>query len=58
METVTREHVECALRQALATFQTNERHRTCYLVAYLVAVLDLDVTLANHFLGNHKPPCD
>lgn len=58
MQTVTREHIECAMRQALATFQTNERNRTCYLVGYLVAVLDLDVTLANRFLTRHPPLCD
>jgi len=43
--------IEHAMQQALATFPARPRARTCYLVGYLVAILDLDVEIANRFLG-------
>lgn len=46
-----RDELERAMRQALATFPAQPSRRTAYLVASLVALLDLDVTLANRFLG-------
>lgn len=58
MTTLTREHIERAMQHAVDHFQTNDRHRTAYLVGYLVAALDLDVELANRFLRQRPELCD
>lgn len=53
-----RQAIEDALRQSLATFPTNDRRRTCYLVAALVALFEIDIDLANRFLKQHLDLCD
>lgn len=58
MQTLTRDDIERALRQALTAFPTDPRLRTYWLIGVLSARLDLDPTLARRFLAGAAILCD